>query len=298
METPAATLAEVLDRVLRPLSLGAPLQIGRPIGPTRARAAAEAVPSREDEPHERELASSLVSSSLDAAEHAVLARIRRISPMDLATVGPLLTREVVWLAALAHDAVASMHPDLEGWFSARARARLLALTAKALDEVPPPLTVRGALLRHGWLGALPRWRCSRREVRWWTGHATFVGKPPPPRLLAWPEARRVRVETTTVPIAELAKLYPDRPEISALAPYFESVIARLYARSPISDLADAARAGPPFGWSEAATSLVSSAAGARLARRAIALGPDAGRAALEVIAAVGGPRAAALTDTA
>jgi hypothetical protein len=34
-----------------------------------------------------------------------------------------------------------------------------------------------------------------RTVRYWAGSRTYLGQPPPRRLLRWPELRRVRVET-------------------------------------------------------------------------------------------------------
>ncbi len=292
MDHPAAILGEVLARVLRPAATGGALGIGRPFGPRRAKLAAEAVPDRDDT--DAELRALLPASSLDAAEEAVVARMRRLAPIDDASIGPLLSREVVWLAALLHDAVAAFHPDLGGFFRGGARRQLVHLTIEALAEVPDPATVRGALLRHAWLGDLPRWSCARVEVRWWTGHASFVGERPPGRLLAWPQVRRVHTQERRVELMRLPELFPDRGDFGWIGEAYGRAMAAFLARSPLTDLALAARTWPAFAWTSAIDALTSIAAGARIARRAIASGEDQGKSAMEVIAAVAGDKGRAL----
>ena len=299
MDTPAQIHAEVLRRVLVPGVTGGKLIVGKPFGKKRAKLAAQAAGDTErhvvatDAPDAAlaEVRGLLGAGALDPAEEAVLRRLRRIAPTDASSIGPRLDGAIVELAALFHDLVACFHPDLAGLFRPNAPQKLLEATAQALIEVEPPATVRGAMLRHAWLGELVHFDCVRTEVRWWTGKATFVGCEPPARLLAWPSTRRVQRRDRRVPILRLPELFegaPAREATALLAELHGRAINAFLAASPITDLVLAGRLAPPFGFLETHARFLANAAGARVARRAIALGEEGGRPALEAIASAAG----------
>jgi hypothetical protein len=173
---------------------------------------------------------------------------------------------------------------------------LLEATAEALEAIPPPATVRAAILRHAWLGELPHVALARTEVRWWVGGASFVGREPPKRLLAWPEVRRVRKDTRSVEVLRVMELFADRPEVAGLAELHARAFSAFFAATPLTDLALAGRISPPFSWRETHGKLAASAAGARVARRAIGLGEERGKFAREVIAQAAGDAAATLVS--
>ncbi|GAC1537271.1 MAG: hypothetical protein NVS3B10_01540 [Polyangiales bacterium] len=307
MDSPAHVLSAVMERILVPGVTGGSLGIGRPFGKRRARLAAMAAAAPqallapeppadagagETDAALAEVRALLPTGSLDEAEDAVVRRMRRLVAADVSALGPRLEGGVVELAALFHDAVAAYHPDLAGVFRARAPHRLLEATVHALECVHPPATVRGALLRHAWLGELVRHELVRTEVQWWTGRSTFLGRTPPRRLLAWPELRRVKRRERTAELLRLPDLFGERdPELAAL--YARAMSAFLVA-TPITDLVLAARMSPPFVWTVAHASLVASPAAARIAHRAIARGDHAGKPAFESIAAAAGAVPASL----
>lgn len=292
--TPAETVAEIFRRVLLPGVTGGELAIEKPFGPRAARAAAEAVGGLEQSAEEQQLERELGAGTLDRGDEAVLRRLRRLSIADASTVVPRIDGAVVMIAALLHDVVAAFHPDLPGVFRPDAPVQLLEAATSGLAEVPAPSTVRAALLRHAWLGELPRFQLVRTEVKWWVGGASFVGRAPPQRLLAWPELRRVRRDERTVAILELPELFADHPNVAALTGAHGRAMSAFFAASPVTDLALAGRLSPPFTLTDAAARLLANPAGARVCRRAIALGEEGGRYAREVIANVAAEAAAVL----
>jgi hypothetical protein len=178
---------------------------------------------------------------------------------------------------------------MAGLFRPKAPKRLLQSTVDALTCVLAPSTVRGALLRHVWLGDLVQFELMRTEVKWWTGHATFVGRTPPKRLLAWPDFRRVQRRDRTMEILRLPDLFNDGGAIDAtMSELYARAMTLFLAASPITDLALAARTTPPFQWTNAHASFVASSAAARLAHRAIVSSRDGGKSAFDAIAASAG----------
>jgi hypothetical protein len=133
-----------------------------------------------------------------------------------------------------------------------------------------------------------RFHLVRTEVKWWTGSAKFVGQQPPARLLAWPGVRRVQKLDRSMELMRLPELFEGESSVAALAEPFGAAMAAFFRASPLTDLALAARAQPPFAWTPVMAQLVASRTGARIARRAISLGDDGGRPALEVIASAAG----------
>ncbi len=298
METPATIAAKVWRRILVPGVTGTALQIGRPFGPRRALLAAKC---GDDELHEGqadapdaalgEVRGLLGAGALDAGEAAVVRRIQRLVPVDASAIGARIDASVLRLGALLHDAVAAYHPDMAGVFRPNAPRKLLAATIAALGEVAPPATVRGALLRHAWLGELLHFSLARVDVGWWTGSARFIGRTPPPRLMAWPGVRRVRRDERTIALMRLPDLFEgmSRGEVEpALAEAYRRAITLFLHATPLTDLVLAGRETPAFEWAEPHARLVAKPAGARLVRRAIALGDDRGKPAYEAITAACG----------
>jgi hypothetical protein len=283
---PSETIAEVLRRVLTPGALGDVLHVGPPFGRRAALAAADALSgdargaAEELDPTAlREARALLRAGAYDAAEEAVIARVRRLAAVDVDALGPRLDPQVVRLAALLHDVLVAFHPDLPGMFGADRPHRLLDATAKALGEVPAPATLREALLRDAWLAPLLSFELVRTAVRFWVGSREFVGREPPARLLAWPEVRRVHRDERRAAILSLPELFAgDRR--AALAEPFGRAMACLLAASPLTDLALAGRSAPAFAVTSALAGLCASASGARVARRALSSG---GRGATDAV---------------
>ncbi len=137
------------------------------------------------------------------------------------------------------------------------------------DRIPPPRDVAAALDRHATFARALEIVRTDSTVSWWTGSARFRGEPPPARLLAWRELRRVRVDARKVAIAEMpagvAAVLPDE---------YAEVLALWLSRSPLTDIATAPRASSPtFAWSASTLSLIASAPGRTLAFRALARQP-------------------------
>jgi len=293
--TPAETVVEIFRRVLVPGVTGGELAIEKPFGRKAARAAAEVMGGIDISQEVVNLDREHGAKVLEQGEEALIRKLRKLANADVTTMVPRIDGGVVLLAALLHDLIAAFHPELPGIFRRDAPHRLLQATASALAEVPPPTTLRAALLRHAWLGDLPRFTLVRTEVKWWVGGASFVGRTPPGRLLAWPDVRRVRRDERGAEVLRLPELFADRPDVATLTELHGRAMSAFLAATPLTDLALAGRLSPPFVWTPAAAQLVANPAGARLARRAIALGEENGKYAREVIANVAGDAAAALS---
>jgi hypothetical protein len=292
---PSVVVEAIFRRVLVPAVTGRALVIERPFGKKNAIAAGEVFGFTTTK-EEGEIEKYLGPATLGDGEEALLRRIRRLAAIDTVAVGPRIEGGVLAVGALFHDLIAAYHPDLPGLFRRDARRQLLEATAEALESIPPPETVRAAIVRHAWLGDLPRVALARTEVRWWVGGASFVGREPPKRLLAWPDVRRVRTDTRSVEMLRVLELFADRPEVAGLAELHARAFAAFFAASPLTDLALAGRISPPFAWSPSIARVVASPAGARVARRAIGLGEEKGKFAREVITATAGEAANALVS--
>jgi hypothetical protein len=274
---------------------GASLLLEKPFGRKAAFAATSVFGGLDTTPEEVALDQWFGANAMQQGEEALLRKLRRLANADVSTIIPRMDGGVLVLAAFIHDLVAAFHPELPGVFRREAPSKLLEATAQGFAEVPPPATLRAALLRHAWLGDLPRFTLMRTEVRWWTGGRSFVGRAPPARLLAWPDLRRVRRDAREVEIMRLPDLFSDRATTAPLIELHARAMSGFFAASPLTDLALAGRLAPPFSWTPAVASLVATPAGARLARRAIALGEEGGKFAREVIASVAGDAAAPLS---
>jgi hypothetical protein len=237
---------------LAPLVLGGPIAPGRPIGARAALALGD----------DRSPADSEILSRVQLARVRVA---RRLIPLDRFD-GP---NGAAWaLAAALHDIVQSSHPSLNAPLRRSAPAKLVALANATVERVPAPATVAEALVRHTWFSRALEITRTDTTVSWWVGKSTFLGAPAPARLTAWPELRRVHVESVPRPLIDLpaAGGAVDGAD-------FALSLGLWLSRSPLTDLATCARAVPAFAWSADTLALVATPTGRRLALRAMALDP-------------------------
>ncbi|MDP9150333.1 MAG: hypothetical protein M3O36_10385 [Myxococcota bacterium] len=253
----ASTLFEVF---MAPLVLGGSVRPGHAIGARVALAlGAQTAPELD-----QALAEQVAAARARAA--------RALAPID--SVGPPTSAE--WtLAAAFHDVLVASNPLFTAPLRRGAAERILELAETAIDRAPAVPTVGDALSRHAWFARMLEVTRNDTAVSWWLGSQTFLGVDAPPRLTYWPELRRVTIVRTPRSLLELAPLAVDRA-------HFVEAVARLLAKTPLTDLATCVRPEPEFAWSEATLALVGSRTGRTLAGRALARLP-----AVEVDATLG-----------
>lgn len=258
--------------VLGPLVLGGTVRLVRPVGVALALELGRGG---------RTLADADLASRIDVAR---VRQARLLAPLD--TLPPPDEDEWLLVAAL-NDLLQASNHELSGPLTRGRHARVLEGALGMCGRVAPPRSIGAALARHATLARSFEIIRIDTRVAWWTGQATFRGQSPPARLLSWPELRRVRVEPKRVAL-------PDMFDGLAVAPpVFDDVLSAWLARSPLTDLATAARARPSFAWSRSTLSLVAVPLGRVLALRALGRSPREPtlaaltRAARELPAAVG-----------
>ena len=247
-----ARAEDLFRNFMAPLVLGGELRPGRILGAKKALAIGV----------ERTVA------DVDLAAHVSLARVRvarKIAPVDRA---PPPTPAEWTLAAALHDLVQSTHPSLEGLFRNRAAPRIMELVSLALARVPAPADASEALWRHTWFSRALEITRTDTRVSYWIGSQSFRGSEPPPRLLTWPDLRRVHVQKTGQNLAELAPV--------ELLQIYQEVLVRWLGKSPLTDLAHADRALGAFAWTEPTLALVANPIGRTLAARALRFGGSRG----------------------
>lgn len=248
----AGVANRLFEEFLAPLVLGGEVKPGRPIG---ARAALA-------------LGKDRVLTSVNLPAHVNLARIRvarKFSPVDrVERLG-----EAEWaLAATLHDLVQATHPGFDAAFRRSAPVRLVKLALAALERIPAPASVGEALGRHTWFSRMFEMERVDTTVRWWVGSSTFLGETPPARLMAWPELRRVRVETSPRRIMELAG------SGSAVDPsMFTWAVTSFLSKTPLTDVATCHREAPAFQWGSESLGLLATRPGRALAMRALGQAP-------------------------
>jgi len=241
---------------MAPLVLGGDVRPGRPIGGRAALA----------------LGQDRTVADADRHAHVQLARIRvarRLVPVDRL---PDATVEEWALAACLHDLVQSTHPGLEGLFSGGAAEKLTAIALETIRRIAKPRTVGEALSRHTWFARM--FEIVRRDttVSWWIGSRTFLGTPPAPHLMTWPDLRRVRIKKMESALADLPARGEQDNGIDKLA--FSRSLAVFLHQTPLTDLCTVHRAAPLFAWSPAALELVATRAGRTLVARALRAMPE------------------------
>ncbi len=249
----AERFADLCHALLAPLVLGGPVRLVRPFGAQLAlRIGARAEPPAD------------LATRIDVAR---VRRARLLAPVD--TLPDLDEPSFAQLAAL-NDLLQLTNHHLAGPLTRGRYARLVANLRRLLERIPAPRDVLGALSRHATFARALELTRTDSTVAWWTGSARFRGEPPPSRLTAWPELRRVHVDARRVPLADMSTgvlgVHPDA---------YTDVLALWLTRSPLTDLATATRKTPPFAWSASTLSLIAAPPGRTLALRALASEPEA-----------------------
>jgi len=237
---------ELTTRILAPLVLGGPLHPVRPFGVDLALQVGAG----------RSISDAALRSQLDVAR---VRMARLIAPVDTL---PELSSYDWALAAGLNDLLQTTNHELAGPLTRGRHRRLLASVCALCERIPPPRTLESALSRHATFARVLE--CVRVDttVSWWTGRASFRGQPPPGRLLAWPRMRNVQVDERRVGLTEMIHGIP-----SVRAEEFAYAFGLWLSRSPLTDLATAARRSPPFAWSSSTLSLIATPPGRTLAHR-------------------------------
>jgi hypothetical protein len=248
----ASRFEELCANVLGPLVLGGEIHPVRPIG---ARLALQ-------------LGGAASVIDPDLRSRIDVARVRRarlLAPVDV--VEEIDAPQVALLCAL-NDLLQLTNHNLAGPFTKGRAARLLANVIATCNETLAPTSIADVLSRHATFARALDLARVDSTVSWWTGSAKFRGSKPPGRLLAWREFRRVHVDETRVPLPAMWG------GLSWLDPAaYDEVLALWLSRSPLTDIATAARREPRFGWSASTLSLVATPPGRSLAYRALARQP-------------------------
>jgi hypothetical protein len=240
---------ELAHAILGPLVLGGEVHPLRPFGgPLALRCGID-----------RRIADADLASRIDVAR---VRRARLLAPVD--TLPEIDEAEWAMLAGL-NDILQLTNHNLTSAFTRGRYGRLVANLGWLCERIPAPRDVASALARHATFARALDMVRTDSTVSWWTGSARFRGEPPPARLLAWREVRRVRVDARRIPLAEMAAGVTGLP-----AEDFADVLALWLSRSPLTDIATATRSTPVFAWSASTLSLVATPAGHGLAMRALA----------------------------
>jgi hypothetical protein len=248
-----ARCEDLAQGVLGPLVLGGPVHPVRPLGgPLGLRIGVG-----------RGIADADLASRVDVAR---VRRARLLAPVD--TLPELDAASFAMLAGL-NDLLQATNHNLAGPLTRGRHARLLANVCWLCERIPPPADVLSALARHATFARVLELARTDSTVSWWTGSARFRGEPPPARLLAWRELRRVQVDARQVPLAEMPLGAVGVPQDA-----YTEALALWLTRSPLTDLATATRKSPPFAWSASTLSLVAEGAGRLLALRALVSEPE------------------------
>jgi len=239
---------ELVRHVLAPMVLGGRVEPQRPFGQRLGLALGEG----------RKLADSDLRSQLDVARVRVA---RLLAPVDTVLE---ITPEDIALAAAFNDLLQVSNLDLSGPFTRSRHVKLLESAVALACGVPRPRTIAEALSRHTLFARALEVIRTDSTVSWWTGSASFRGKPAPGRLMLWRDLRRVREDTRRVPLVEMGADVP-----SLAGELWLDAISAWLSRSPLTDLATAARRAPAFRWTDATLSLIATIPGRTLAFRAL-----------------------------
>jgi hypothetical protein len=240
---------DLVTRVLAPLVLGGPVEPVRPFGTRLGLAIGEG----------RKITDSDLRARLDVARVRVA---RLLAPVD--TVLDIAPEDVA-LAAAFNDLLQVSNLELSGPFTRARHAKLLESAVELARAVHAPRTIAEALSRHTVFARALEVIRNDTTVSWWTGSASFRGQRPPARLLKWRDWRRVREDSRQVPLVDMGC---DVPALTTEV-WVEAVSAWL-SRSPLTDLATAARRSPAFRWSEPSLAFIATVPGRSLAFRALA----------------------------
>jgi hypothetical protein len=165
------------------------------------------------------------------------------------------------LAAVLNNLLLLVHPDLPSFLRPRAVEKLTQVSIATLNAIPAPDNVGEVLARHTLFSRLLDVARNDVSVRWWTGSAKFLGRSPPKRLLAWPERRRVVVDTDTRPWWQL----PTGTD----AGWFQQALRQFMDQSPLTKFAQCARDLAAFSFTPQTIAMLQWRDGRTLASRAL-----------------------------
>jgi len=148
------------------------------------------------------------------------------------------------LAVGAQNLLFLSHPVGHGWrVGPRGLEQLETFAMQCIDG-PGPASVADLLNRHALLRELFHIQRADVEVDYWAGNRVYRGMQPPARLTAWPTLRRVR--ETVKQVRWLST------EMTAAQ---QTLLLRLLAQTPLTDLLTPTRPYPPFRWQHVARHL-------------------------------------------
>lgn len=253
MANESATVRALFERVATPLLLGGPFRPLDPIGPAKAPEVAQ------------QAFQGLTAADLSWISVARVRQARRLCPVDAL---PAMSADE-WLMIVAlNDLIRSTDPEVKGLFSPGKAMQIVQGTLGILAQVSGARTVGQALARHATFARVMSLQRTDTTVSWWCGSSVFAGRMPPPRLLSWPEVRRVRTQRATLDVATMGACHKGMQDV------YEEALRALLARTPLTDLATAGRTAPSFVWTSPTVSMMSGP-GRQLALRALRLGDDA-----------------------
>lgn len=131
---------------------------------------------------------------LEAAQRLAVARQDALDPLVPHAPRPGIDEDTWRLGGAVHNLLALAHPAIAAGVGSDARVARVAGEARALAALGSPTTLAQTLSRHSLLARLPEIVRLDRTVHYWLGRKTFLGREPPPRMLALPHVRGVRVE--------------------------------------------------------------------------------------------------------
>jgi hypothetical protein len=237
---------ELTNQVLAPLVLGGPIHPVRPFGPDLALEVGAG----------RSISDAELRTRLDVARVRIA---RLIAPID--TLPELSTYDWALVAAL-NDLLQVTNHELAGPLTRGRHRRLLAGACVLCERIPPPRTVAAALARHATFARVLECIRTDTTISWWTGRASFRGQAAPRRLLAWPQLRNVQVDARRVGLTDMILGIPSIPPED-----FAYALGLWLTRTPLTDIATAARRSPTFAWSASTLSVIAAPPGRTLAYR-------------------------------
>jgi hypothetical protein len=243
---------ELAAFVLAPLVLGGRMHLVRPFGPQLSLL----VGGR------NEVVDTDLRSRIDVAR---VRRARLLAPVDI--LPELSSAEWTLLCGL-NDLLQVTNHALAGPLTRSRHERLLRGVRELCAVIADPHDVGAALARHATFARVLELVRTDTTVSWWTGTARYRGQPPPGRLLRWRQLRRVEVQTERVTLHEMCTGLDAVPQSE-----FDEVLGLWLTRSPLTDIAGAARRRPVFAWSRSTLALILTPPGRAIAWRALSRQP-------------------------
>ena len=245
----AESLAEEL---IGPLVVGGTIELQRPFGAKLAISLGTA----------RRIVDNELNYQIETA------RLRVARSIVAVDIMPELDPGEWALAAGLNDLLQATNHELSS-FATRSRHKgLLEAVFEICEAIAPARTLGQAVARHATFSRALLVARVDKQVSWWTGSESYRGQQPSRRLLAWPELRRVRVQSTSVPVAEMHQGVPiEQTE-------FLRAFGTWLSCTPLTDLATASRTAPRFQWTSHTLGVVATIAGAELALRALVVVTD------------------------